>query len=306
MFVRGRRSRHICALMESNGNPISMPPQEDLTEVRKPTSLLVAQFFLFPLIVIAFGVGIFLLFGYITYDQKSPQVYLNEIRLGSDTRRWQAAFELSKVIAGDADLLDTGFAADVLRVYENSRNDDPRIRQFLAMSLAHLADPVAVPALVEGLDDSDVDTKISTLWALGAIADRQAAPGVAGQTSNEDASVRKMAVYVLGVLKDPSTMHELEVALNDTVSDVRWNAAMSLAQMDNDAGADVLLQLTDRTYLSQFAEMAEADKNNAIVNALKCLGLLKLEGTRTAIALLSENDPSLLVRDAALAALNTF
>lgn len=284
-----------------------MPPQEDLTEVRKPTSLLVAQFFLFPLIIIAFGVGIFLLFGYVTYEPKSPQAYLNEIRLGSDTRRWQAAFELSKVIAAGTERLEgTGFAAEVLRVYESASGDDPRIRQFLAVSLGHLADPIAVPALVEGLEDTNADTVFWTLRALGTIGDATAAPGVATQTGHEDATVRKYAVYVLGALKDPSTMHELEVALNDTVADVRWNAAMSLARMGNDAGSGVLMQLTDRAYLAQFVEMTEEDKNNAIVNAVKCLGLLKMEGARDKITLLSENDPSLQVRDAALTALDTF
>ena len=62
--------------MDSNENPISVPPEEDLpdlTEVKKPTSLLVAQFFLFPLIVIAFGVGIFVLFGYMAYEEDPPR-----------------------------------------------------------------------------------------------------------------------------------------------------------------------------------------------------------------------------------------
>ena len=297
--------------MDSDGNPISMPPQEDLTEIQKPTSLLIAQFFLFPLIIIAFGIGIFLLFGYITYDQKSPQAYLNEIRQAAaspfDTRRWQAALELSRVIAADKEKLqESGFVAALMDVYRNAQSDDPQIRQFLAISLGHLGDPAAVPALVEGLSDEAVETQIWTLWALGTIADAGAVPGVVGKVKSDDAGVRKMAVYVLGALKDASTIRDLEIALNDPVADGRWNAAMALAQMNDAAGADLLLRLTDRAYLAEFGQMSQEDRENVLVNAVRSLGILKLEGARGPLASLSRSDPSLTVRDAALEALGTY
>ena len=293
--------------MESNGNPIDMPPQEDLTEVKKPTSLLVAQLFLFPLIVIGFGVGVFLLFGYITQEQKSPQAYLNEIRLGSETRRWQAAFELSKVIAAQKEELQSaGFARDIIDVYKNAGSDNPQIRQFLAISLGHLGDRTAIPALTEGLNDSAAETQIWTLWAIGTIGDKEASAEVVGKLQSDDAAVRKMAVYVLGALKDPSTARNLRVALNDGVADVRWNAAMALAQLNDAAGADILIELTNRAYLDQFLEMSLTEKENAIVNAVKCLSILKLEGAKDKIESLSQSDPSMVVRDAALEAMNTF
>lgn len=314
--------------MDSNRNPISMPPEEDLTEVEQPTSLLVAQFFLFPLIVIAFGIGIFLLFGYVTYDEKPPEAYLREIRQGSagspfDTRRWQAALELSKVLAADSEQLRrSGFSAELIEVYRNAQADDPRIRQFLAVSLGHLGDPAAVPALTqalgrgaegdresagtEGLPDAEVEVQIWTLWALGAIGDPAAADSVAPLAVHSDPAVRKMAVYVLGTLKDPSTIHDLQVALNDPSTDVRWNAAMALAQMHDSAGVKILLQLTDREYLAQFVEISEEERAKIIVNAVRSLGLLKLEEARSQLASLSQSDPSLSVRDAALEALGTY
>ena len=298
--------------MESNNNPILIPPQEDLTEIQKPTSLLIAQFFLFPLIIIAFGVGIFLLFGYLTYDQKSPEAYLTEIRQNGgyspfDTRRWQAALELSKVITSKKDELRlTNFGTELISVYESSKTDDPRIRRFLAISLGHFGDPAAVPALINGLADLDTETQIWTLWALGTIGDRTAAEPIVKMLHNDEAAIRKMAAYVLGAIKEPATIRELQVALNDSATDVRWNAAMSLAQLKDPAGGDLLIQLTDRNYLSQFSEMSEEEKNNAIVNAVKCLSLIKLQDARDEITLLSKSDPSLQVRDAALEALATY
>jgi hypothetical protein len=306
--------------MNSNDTPVSIPPQEDLTEVRKPTSLLVAQFFLFPLIIIAFGIGVFILFGSIAFDQKSAGEYLAEVRSGGgymfDSRRWQAAFELANVTASQkADLVgDSGFLRNLLDAYleakppadANVSEQDWRLRQYLAFTMGELGSREFVPALVEGLSDDAPETQIYTLVSLGKIGDSGAAPDVARMLSHSDAGVRTTAAYVLGVLEDPRTVPDLKGALADPAVDVRWNAAMALARMDDRSGADLLIEITDRAYLDQFTEISEEGKNAIIVNAVKCLGLLKLERAREQIVLLSRSDPSVTVRSAALRALETF
>src|SRR5437764_13406821 len=93
-------------LMETKTTSVPIPTAEELIEVKKPTSLLIAQFFLFPLIIIAICIGIFLLFGYLTYEQKSPQEYLNEVRTGSELCcRWQSAYEVFNIISSEKDEL---------------------------------------------------------------------------------------------------------------------------------------------------------------------------------------------------------
>src|SRR5216117_3340608 len=152
--------------METKTSSVPIPPIDDLVEVRKPTSLLIAQFFLFPLIIIAICVGIFLLFGYLTYEQKTAREYLNDVRTGSDICcRWQAAYELSNIISSQKEKLrSTNFVDDLIKVYQNSRDEDPRVRRYLALTMGHLGDPRAVPALVEGLGDPQVENQIYTLW----------------------------------------------------------------------------------------------------------------------------------------------
>src|SRR5437773_8505243 len=101
--------------METKSTSIRVPSAEDLTEIKKPTSLLIAQFFLFPLIIIAICVGIFLLFGYLTYEQRTPGEYLTQIRTGSGTQRWQAAYELSTIISRDKQkVAGSDFVHDVI------------------------------------------------------------------------------------------------------------------------------------------------------------------------------------------------
>src|SRR2546425_6410141 len=118
--------------MEPKSTSVSIPPPEDLIEVKKPTSLLIAQFFLFPLIIIAICIGIFLLFGYLTYEQKTAQEYLNDVRTGSELCcRWQSAYELSNMISTQKEKLRrTNFADDLVKVYQTSRQGDPRVRRY--------------------------------------------------------------------------------------------------------------------------------------------------------------------------------
>jgi HEAT repeat protein len=290
--------------------PVSLPPAEDLVEVRKPTSLLVAQFFLFPLIIIGICVGIFLLFGYVTYEQRGPQEYLNAIKAGggiNDQDRWQAAFELSNIVSTQKDKLKgSPFVHDVIAVYTNSQKEDPRVRQYLALTLGNIGDRSAVQTLVEGLNDDHVENRIYTLWALGSIGDNAAVPGVLKQLQHQDPAVRKVAAYVLGALKDPSAARELQIALNDTKDEVRWSAAMALAQINDNSGADVLVKLLDHAYVESVQDMTGPQKTELMVNAVKCLALLRFEPAREKIAALSQNDPDLAVRGASLEALKKF
>src|SRR5207249_3909015 len=164
--------------METKSTSVPLPPVDDLIEVKKPTSLLIAQFFLFPLIIIAICVGIFLLFGYLTYEQKSPREYLNDVRNGSELCcRWQSAYELSNIISSQREKLrNTDFVNDLVKVYESSRSEDPRVRRYLALTMGNLGDARATPALVEGLNDTESDNQIYDMWALGSIGNAAAVP----------------------------------------------------------------------------------------------------------------------------------
>src|SRR3989454_9057461 len=151
--------------METKISSVPAPAIDDLVEIKKPTSLLIAQFFLFPLIIIAICIGIFLLFGYLTYEQKTPQEYLNDIRTGSELCcRWQSAYELSNIISSQKEKLrKTDFVDELVKVYQGSREGDPRVRRYLALTMGHLGDPRAVPALIEGLSDTDPENQMNNM-----------------------------------------------------------------------------------------------------------------------------------------------
>jgi HEAT repeat protein len=294
--------------METKTTSLPVPAAEDLIEEKKPSSLLIAQFFLFPIIIIAICVGIFLLFGYLTYEQKTPGDYLRDVQTGSDLCcRWQAAYELSNIISSNKEAIRrTDFVNDIARVYQSTKSEDPRVRQYLALTMGNLGDPRAVPALVKGLNDTDIENQIYTLWALGSIGDGSAVPNILGRLTSSEAAVRKTAAYVLGVIKDPAAIHDLQVALNDSNNDVRWNAAMALAQMNDASGAEILVGLLDRNYVDKIEGMTPEQKSEVLINAIKCLGTLKYGPAEEKIAALSRNDPDLSVRDASLEAIKKY
>lgn len=294
--------------METKTPSVSIPNPEELIEVKKPTSLLIAQFFLFPLIIIAICIGIFLLFGYMTYEQKTPQEYLSDVRTGSELCcRWQSAYELSNIISTQKDKLrNTNFVNDLIKTYQGSHDADPRIRRYLALTMGHLGDPRAVPALVEGLNDPDSETQMNTLLALGSIGDKSATPTVVQRLTSNDPAVRKMAAFVLSAIKDPAAIPELKVALNDTSDEVRWYAAIALAQVNDASGTDVLMKLTDHDYVDKLQGFTPDQKSQLLINAVKCLGILKFEPAKDRILALSQKDPDLAVRDASLEALKKF
>ena len=314
-------------------NPTSLPPDEDLTEARKPASLLIAQFFLFPLIIIGICIGIFLFFGYLTYEQRSLTQYLDDVRAGSGNQRWQAAFELSNQVKSNPERARTpDFIERLMTVYKNSPDEDMVVRGYLALILGELKERSATPLLIEGLAREEklksadwssrtwfflrpsldkiandlVQSQISTLFALASIGDNAAVPAVLEQVNSKDPDVRNIAVYASGVLGDQRAVEVLRPRVNDAKQDVSINAALALAQLGNGEGADLLMMLLDHSYVDGLPDFTSEQKAELMANAIRALTKLKHEPAVEKIRELSRTDPVPAVRIAALEAVKKF
>ena len=144
---------------------------EEPEEVPQSTWVLVGQFFVVPVVIVALCVGIFVLFG-ITGDARNARDYLEEVRAGKGNRRWQAAFELSKYLnqEGSKDR-EPRLAQDISSAFRKAKDDDPRVRQYLALAMGTLRDGVAVEPLVEAFDYISPEVRLYAVWALGEIRD---------------------------------------------------------------------------------------------------------------------------------------
>jgi HEAT repeat protein len=278
---------------------------EEPEEVPTSSWVLVGQFFLVPVIIVAICVGIFFLFGLITGDSRTARDYLEEVKAGKGSRRWQAAFELSRYLnsrAGDRSR-DSRLAQDMSAAYRGAKEDDPRVRQYLALAMGKLRDSAAVEPLIESLDDSDADTKLYIISALGELRDARAVEPLLKLGEHPDPQIRKMVAYDLGILQDSRAVPYLKGALNDKSPDVSWNSALALARLRDPSGVDVLHQMLDRKHLETLPELKEIHIAEAMINAARAVALLKDSSARPLLDELRKNDKDIKVRAAAIDAL---
>jgi HEAT repeat protein len=302
---------------DETGEPAPDAPEE--APERQTTPFLVLQFFIFPMAIVAVCVTVFIVFGLIASEGKSARDYLSEVRTGGQNRRWQAAFELSKVLQGGKDpaLKDPRFVADAVALFQESAKDDPRVRRYLALALGRLGDPAAVPALREAVATAgaDADTVIYAAWSLGVLADPAAVPDLVRLAAHEDPGIRKAAAHALGAFAAPEAETALRAALGDVVDDVRWNAALALGRRGDAAATPVLLQMLDRAAVErvqagaagaprEVPDAASGDAAEAVlVEAAAVAARSGDPALRGALEALQERDPSMKVREAARRAL---
>ena len=109
------------------------------------------SFFLIPFMIAVFGAVFFLLFKFVTYETNDVEELLNQVKIGSASKRWQSAFELAKVLNNpDSDPLSSSFKDQLSSAYERSIHDDPLVRSYLAMAMGATQDTTFVRSLING------------------------------------------------------------------------------------------------------------------------------------------------------------
>jgi HEAT repeat protein len=292
---------------------------------------LAVQFFLIPLAVVGVTVLVYAGFRSLLTDRRTAHDYLNEIRHGGTERQWPAAYELSRLMDDPDVRADRSLGPALVSAFEEAKDDDPRVRRYLALAIGRLDPPLppaAIAALAKSLDDperhwtpdwfsrlngwSDVEVneaRISTIWALGSSGDPGVVPRLQPFYHSADAGIRKIVVYALGALPGDAQLDTLRTALEDSAPDVRWNAAVALARHDRRDGLPVLSQMLNRPYVEQAVKRdVRLDRDadpiaDVMISSLRAIASLKDSSLRPSVEALSQNDRSLKVRQAALEAL---
>ena len=119
---------------------------------------LAVQFFLIPLAVVAVAAVVYLGFRSMLADNRGAQEYLAEIQNGGTDRRWPAAYELSRLMDDPEVRADRSLAPALVTAFERAKDDDPRIRRYLALAIGRLDPPLppeAIDVLSKSLDVPD-------------------------------------------------------------------------------------------------------------------------------------------------------
>jgi HEAT repeat protein len=184
-------------------------------------------------------------------------------------------------------------AAAVSIAIQGLRDSDAGVRRVSAEIVGHLPTPEAATALVDALTDDDSAVKVAALKGLTGFHTSSALLEIATCLSDPEPEVRLTAIFSLGQLASSprGIVAQVEPLLNDSDPLVRIQAAQTLLQVSDHAGArDLLLQM--------------ANHSDALVraSALDALGKCGDESAFT-LVVTALDDVQSMVRKAAASAL---
>lgn len=281
-----------------------MSASEPITQENQEKSffgIIVHSFFVIPFLIAVFCLLLFAAVHLLTSERQTVYDFLEDIKTGGETKRWQAAFELSKILA-NPELVpdDDRFIAEVSKAYQKSMTDDSRVRQYLALAMGRTGKSEFFPVLTEHIGQEKEASLPAVLYALGMLRDKKAAPVLAKFAGHPDARIRSIVVVSLGNIEDSGSKEILKNTLNDPEPNVQWGSALSLARLKDASGRQVIEKLLDRAYLSKFPEVDPQEQNHLMLAAIDAVKTLKLTEFDEHLKVLADSDKNMKVRAAAM------
>ena len=263
-------------------------------------------FFLIPLIITIFGVMFFFMFKVLTFETNSPEDYLTDIQIGSATKRWQSAFELSKLLSNpDRVPMDEGFQHKMISLYQKSIYDDSKVRIYLAMAMGRSGQANYGPYLMDGLKDGDTITRLAAIKALGLLRYAPAVEPLQEFLAEKYLSEERLAATIaLGSMGDKSLIPIFQKILDDEEPNIRWDAAIALAKLNDPSGLNVIVNLLDRSYFDHFIEVNDEEEVKAILVAIQVSSQFPSQLFVTNLLKLATFDKNMQIRDLAIKTLD--
>ena len=276
-------------------------PNNFPAEKKSLLRVVIHSFFVVPFIIAIFGVLIFLMLRILTIEPRTAQDYLHDVKIGGNTKRWQGAFELSKILANPGMVpREERFVNDLISTFEYSEKErDDRIRIYLALAMGRTKDLRYATILEKTLNDENEEILAAVIYSLGFINSPTSLEQLLLMFEHESARVRHQVVVALGNYDDDQVQIVLKQALHDPEPNVRWDAAIALAKQKDDSGRRILLDLMDRKYLDSFPNIDAVEQNQAILAAIRASRDILDDELRKVLLDLMENDLNMKVRQAA-------
>jgi len=261
------------------------------------------SFFLIPLMIAVIGASFFIMFKFLTLEPKSPSDLLNDVKIGSATKRWQSAFELSKLLAKKTEAFEDGlFKNQLISAYQHSIHDDERVRMYLALAMGRTGDSIYGESLQEGLNDENPATRLAAIKGLGLLKYKPAVLALQNilQDNERSDAEHLTTVISLGNIGDRNVIKDLKPLLNHEEVNIRWDVALSLAKLGDTSGSAIIADLMDRSYYNLFPEVDSQEANQAIKVAIQISSGYKSEVYMKKLKVLAYEDENMEIRDTAI------
>lgn len=249
-----------------------------------------------------FGAVFFLLFRFITFETDDASELLNQVKIGSATKRWQSAYELSKVLNNPETIpQEMTFKNQMISAYDHSINDDPLVRAYLAIAMGATGDKFYGNELIKGLRDDARESRLAAIQAVGMVRSEEAVMDLIHIVKKSDYQDERLAATMsLGFIGDDRSIPMLNELLEDDEPNIRWDAAIALAKMGETSSVPIVENLMDRDYLMTFAELDYKEINKVIMTAIKTSSLVQDDRFEPRLIDLAKSDENLSIRDAAI------
>jgi|TARA_B100001750_G_C15444041_1_gene565194 HEAT repeat protein len=275
-------------------------------EQKKSTvQVIVHSFFVVPFLIAAFGVLVFFIWSLLTYEPKGAEEYLADVKIGSATKRWQSAFELSRLLADpDMPQVSDRFVSEMLSAYEYAlRDPDTRVRQYLIRAMGQTANPSFQETIQNALNEQNEDVVADAIYSLSFFNEVENVKLIVQKTDHPSSLVRNRAAIALGMMNPGESFKDLRSLVSDPEPNVRWNAAVSLAKHGDPSGRNVLMNLLDRSYLAKFSGVDRYEREQTMKVAVQAAAMLGDPEIDEVLKVLSVADENLQLRDLARKAL---
>tara|TARA_B100002052_G_scaffold62703_1_gene55810 strand:+ start:1557 stop:2447 length:891 start_codon:yes stop_codon:yes gene_type:complete len=260
------------------------------------------SFFLLPLMITIFGVMFFLIVKFLTFETEDPYDLLNNIKFGSASKRWQSAYELSKILS-DEELIpsDNSFKEMFINAYQKSTHDDYKVKMYLILAMGKTKDVYYGDALMGSLNDELLDIRLAAIQSLGQLRYTGATDDLSNFVMSSNYNEEVLASIIsLGQIGDKKSISLLKQMLNHEEPNIRWDSAIALAKMNNDSGKFIINDLLNRQYYDSYKNVDQWEEDKAVMTAVQISSQLKDPYFKKNLVTLATYDSNMEIRNTAI------
>ncbi len=164
---------------------------------------------------------------------------------------------------------------EIQETIEQLKDEDEKTRSQAALSLGWIGDNEVIPHLIEAMQkDYSARVRANAALSLGQLNDNKSVPSLIVSLADEDAFVRGMVIYSLGLMKAQEAVNALvNVLEKDKDREARMAAAEALFQV----GDEKVIPALVRSFVHDPEDTVRNEAKHSLDNFVKKLNLTNID-----------------------------